>query len=98
MEPNTIFVVTNIEDRGNHHARRYGWFKEVEYAILAVQANSGDMCEGQTNTWAVIEEITEGFPEVKAEHWFKWEGGEEGRYKHCLKPEFSKNLTNWGLG
>lgn len=94
----TIFVITCIEKRGNHRKRTVEWRSTLELAIKSVLHNSGDMSEGQTNHWAVIEETKEGFPFIDAEYWFEWVGNEGGGYQPCPKPEFFRSLMNWGIG
>ena len=95
-----IFVITCIDIRYKPERKHTSeWYCSLDIAKKAVEHNSGDMCEGATNHWALIEEITEGFPFVVAEHWFEWIGDfEDGGYKPATKPEFSDGVCNWGIG
>jgi len=87
------------EERQRH--RCWGWYKDLEDAVKAVEKNHTDINEAGYYPYAIIEKVPNGVLPVGVEeiHWFKWKGGrEKGGYVKITKPVWSKNICNWSIG
>ena len=78
-------------------------FKEAEEAVFE---DIGDLSEGGSNEYVVIEEYYMGVFAMLVntgdkynEWWYHWKssGGHEGKYERCEKPEWSEGICRWSL-
>jgi hypothetical protein len=78
-------------------SRCWGWWPALEGAKRALERNDGDMHECSYD-FAVIERVKPYIDIAQREEWwFAWDVEKEG-YVECKKPEWSKNIMNWGVG
>jgi hypothetical protein len=104
-QPQTHFFITTIDRRGVGKARKCWGYEEVfSKAEKAVLANAEDMHE-DSNRWVVIEEMVMSacsHPKQGGRiQWYVWEGDQNsdmGRYVKCDAPDWTVNLSSWGIG
>lgn len=120
MEPSDkrpfIFTVTSLDIQrklpngqpAHPTSRCWGWFETLEQAEEYLYKDYGDIHEGGTNTWAVIEKSESGIcPSFyqSETRWYQFIPNEDGFHRfngytvqqiEC--PEQFKNVLGWGLG
>jgi hypothetical protein len=76
--------------------RVVGWFEKKKDAKQCIEENWGDIYEGGSYPYAVIEECGEGlYPICLKSWWFRWR---DKGYKHSRKPKSYKHVINFGIG
>ena len=78
--------------------RVWGWFENFEDAVEIIENNISDIWE-YCYEYAMIEEVPAGlysFP--RQEWWWKWEGGETGKYIPTTRPEDFEQTVCMSIG
>ena len=93
-----ITCFSNYECEYLDNYRTFGYFGNYATCRKALNRNWCDMCEAGYNTYAVIEEISEGIhSHAKQIAWFCWDEERKGFYE-TEKPEWAGSWCNFALG
>lgn len=110
MVPNAqrpfIFTITAVEldDRTGLKTRCVGWFESLEQAEEHLYGNYGDIHEGGSVPWAVIEKCESGvcpYAYKEEDRWYRFvQVGNEFKYtvERIEKPEQFEATVGFGLG
>lgn len=104
----TIWLITCLDCQQGlvKSTRTFGWKSSEAEAVSAVLENRGDIFEVYYN-YAVVEEVRSGIHgSILSEIWFKWDAPPDiiygpnfqSRWTNIDKPEWSRNIMNWGIG
>jgi len=89
-----LYAITTI-DRSN--SRCVAVASSFDRAVMIVERNEGDVCEGGTNGLVVIEPLLDGVmcAYFDEQYWYGWDGE---KYVDIERPQESLGIVGWGVG
>ena len=92
-----IYTVTTVPLNTKYTPRCVGWYSTLELAKGAAEANLGDLIEGGSYLYLVIEKVREGIYPCPTEKWW-YKAMPDDVWESCSEPVECRNIIGWGIG